>query len=192
MSRELLPCPFCGQQDAFVEQLDSDASVVICQGHVGGHSACLARGPVGVQESDDEDQPGRNAAVREWNARAQSADQQGEPYAVYQWRPVSKDSGEPLLSGSWHNCGKGEYHRMLNNADESTFNYAVRRLVADQPATAKVDERAEFEKWFLANVETDEGLTLERSAARPEEYELDETAQLYRGWQARAKLNTPQ
>ncbi|MDU8542941.1 hypothetical protein [Pseudomonas syringae group sp. J248-6] len=61
-----------------------------------------------------------------------------------------------------------------------------------QPATAKVGERAQFEKWFLENVEPDEGLTLERSAARPEQYELDETAQLYRGWQARAKLNTPQ
>lgn len=71
VSRELLPCPFCAQQDAFVEQLDSDASVVICQGRVGEHSACLARGPVGVQESDVEDQPGRNAAVREWNRRAQ-------------------------------------------------------------------------------------------------------------------------
>jgi len=66
---ELNPCPFCGQQEALVEQLDSDASVVICQGRVGEHSACLARGPVGVQESEDEEQPGRAAAIREWNLR---------------------------------------------------------------------------------------------------------------------------
>lgn len=66
---ELLPCPFCGQQDAFVEQLDSDASVVICQGSISSHSACLARGPVGVQESDDEEQPGKDSAIREWNNR---------------------------------------------------------------------------------------------------------------------------
>lgn len=71
---ELLPCPFCGQQDAFVEQLDSDASVVICQGMVDEHSACLARGPVGVQQSEMEDQPGRDAAIAEWSRRAQPAE----------------------------------------------------------------------------------------------------------------------
>jgi len=77
VDRELLPCPFCGQQDAFVEQLDSDASVVICQGMVDEHSACLARGPVGVQQSDLEDQPGRDAAIAEWNRRAQPAEAEG-------------------------------------------------------------------------------------------------------------------
>lgn len=78
VDRELLPCPFCGQQDAFVEQLDSDASVVICQGMVDEHSACLARGPVGVQQSDLEDQPGRDAAIAEWNRRAQPAPAQDD------------------------------------------------------------------------------------------------------------------
>ena len=77
VDRELLPCPFCGQQDAFVEQLDSDASVVICQGMVDEHSACLARGPVGVQQSDMEDQPGRDTAITEWNRRAQPAEAEG-------------------------------------------------------------------------------------------------------------------
>lgn len=69
-NKQMLPCPFCNQQDAFVEQLDSDASVVICQGRVGEHEACLCRGPVGVQQSDDEDQPGYDEAVRLWNLRA--------------------------------------------------------------------------------------------------------------------------
>jgi len=77
VDRGLLPCPFCGQQDAFVEQLDSDASMVICQGMVDEHSACLARGPVGVQQSDMEDQPGRNAAIANWNRRAQPAEAGG-------------------------------------------------------------------------------------------------------------------
>ena len=77
VDRELLPCPFCGQQEAFVEQLDSDASVVICQGMVDEHSACLARGPVGVQQSDMEDQPGKDAAIAEWNRRAQPAEAEG-------------------------------------------------------------------------------------------------------------------
>ena len=69
MAAQLSPCPHCGQQDAFVEQLDSDASVVICQGRIDEHSACLARGPVGVQQHECEDQPGHNQAVKEWNKR---------------------------------------------------------------------------------------------------------------------------
>nr|WP_309296800.1 Lar family restriction alleviation protein [Pseudomonas fulva] len=70
MAAQLSPCPFCGQQDAFVEQLDSDASVVICQGRIDEHSACLARGPVRVQQHECEDQPGHDQAVKEWNKRA--------------------------------------------------------------------------------------------------------------------------
>ncbi|HBK51379.1 MAG TPA: hypothetical protein DDZ74_19300 [Pseudomonas sp.] len=70
MAAQLSPCPHCGQQDAFVEQLDSDASVVICQGQIDEHSACLARGPVGVQQHECEDQPGYDQAVKEWNKRA--------------------------------------------------------------------------------------------------------------------------
>jgi len=80
MAAKLSPCPFCGQQDAFVEQLDSDASVVICQGRVDEHSACLARGPVGVQQHECEDQPGHDQAVKEWNKRA-AAVHQPDPIA---------------------------------------------------------------------------------------------------------------
>ncbi|WP_122975155.1 Lar family restriction alleviation protein [Pseudomonas fulva] len=70
MAAQLSPCPHCGQQDAFVEQLDSDASVVICQGRIDEYSACLARGPVGVQQHECEDQPGHDQAVKDWNKRA--------------------------------------------------------------------------------------------------------------------------
>lgn len=70
MPAQLSPCPFCGQQDAFVEQLDSDASVVICQGRIDEYSACLARGPVGVRQHECEDQPGHDQAEKEWNKRA--------------------------------------------------------------------------------------------------------------------------
>lgn len=80
-------CPFCGEQEEFlVEQLDSDASVVICQGLVDEYSACLARGPVGVQESEFEDQPGYAAAVREWNKRVSK-------YAEYVTTPAESVSG---------------------------------------------------------------------------------------------------
>ncbi|MBI6917706.1 Lar family restriction alleviation protein [Pseudomonas monteilii] len=73
MAAQLSPCPHCGQQDAFVEQLDSDASVVICQGRIDEHSACLARGPVGVQQHECEGQPGHDQAVKEWNKRVSAA-----------------------------------------------------------------------------------------------------------------------
>jgi len=73
MVAQLSPCPHCGQQDAFVEQLDSDASVVICQGRIDEYSVCLARGPVGVQQHECEDQPGHDQAVKEWNKRAAAA-----------------------------------------------------------------------------------------------------------------------
>ena len=70
MVSEPLPCPFCGQQDFLIERLDSDASVVICQGLTGPHEACLARGPVGVAQNEGEEQPGRDKAVELWNSRA--------------------------------------------------------------------------------------------------------------------------
>lgn len=78
---QLLPCPFCGKSDAFVERLDSSSSMVICQGMVDEYSVCMARGPVGIQDDDGEEQPGYAAAVREWNARAQ----QPESVAVLSW-----------------------------------------------------------------------------------------------------------
>ncbi|WPO32056.1 Lar family restriction alleviation protein [Pseudomonas sp. BO3-4] len=80
MVSELLPCPFCSQQDFLIERLDSDASVVICQGLTGPHEACLARGPVGVAQNEGEEQPGRDKAVDLWNARAEQ--HQGKPVAV--------------------------------------------------------------------------------------------------------------
>ncbi|WP_409309605.1 Lar family restriction alleviation protein [Pseudomonas putida] len=81
MVSEPLPCPFCGQQDFLIERLDSDASVVICQGLTGPHEACLARGPVGIAQNEGEEQPGRDKAVELWNARAEQ--HHGEPVA---WR----------------------------------------------------------------------------------------------------------
>lgn len=83
MVSELLPCPFCGQQDVLIERLDSDASVVICQCLTGPHEACLARGPVGVAQNEGEEQPGRDKAVELWNARAEQ--RQGEPVALKCW-----------------------------------------------------------------------------------------------------------
>lgn len=103
MVSELLPCPFCGQQDFLIERLDSDASVVICQGLTGPHEACLARGPVGIAQDEGEEQPGRDKAVELWNARAEQ--HQCEPAAcAHQWT----DDGEFLLVCT--ECGAQENH----------------------------------------------------------------------------------
>lgn len=81
MAEELKACPFCGQSDFLIERLDNCSSVVICQGMVDEHSACLAQGPVAIQDDDGEEQPGRAAAIREWNTRAQVS-QGGEAVEV--------------------------------------------------------------------------------------------------------------
>ncbi|WP_317002385.1 hypothetical protein RYH72_003059 [Pseudomonas syringae pv. actinidiae] len=145
-STELLPCSFCGQQDAFVEQLDSDASVVICQGLVGEHAACLARGPVGLREHELEDQPGRNAAVREWNRRAQPADLHA-PFPGYP--PVPDDrklpadqQGEPVAywADAYGNTIQAD-HKSHNLRVGGTPAMVVERYITPlyaQPATAKV------------------------------------------------------
>jgi hypothetical protein len=67
---KLLPCPFCGGTDAFVERLDYSAAYVQCDSRIDEHSACLARGPVGVQDDDGEEVPGAAAAIRAWNEQA--------------------------------------------------------------------------------------------------------------------------
>lgn len=55
-------CPFCGSADQFSERSDLSSSYITCNN-------CLARGPVCCQESDDEDEPGSEAAWRAWNER---------------------------------------------------------------------------------------------------------------------------
>lgn len=66
----LLPCPFCGGSDAFVERLDYSSAFVQCDSRVDEHSVCMARGPVAVQDDDGEEVPGKAGAIREWNRRA--------------------------------------------------------------------------------------------------------------------------
>lgn len=66
----LLPCPFCGGTEAFVERLNYSAAYVQCDSSINEHDACLARGPIGVQEDDDEDIPGEAAAIKAWNEQA--------------------------------------------------------------------------------------------------------------------------
>jgi len=75
----LLPCPFCGKADAFVERADFSSAYVTC-------NHCGARGPTDCQESDDEDTPGEAAAIAAWNRRDRAA------------RPVSDEMVERVKS----------------------------------------------------------------------------------------------
>jgi hypothetical protein len=67
----MLPCPFCGNSDAFVERLDYSSAYVQCDGDVGHGCACQARGPIAVQDDDGEEIPGGAGAIAAWNTRAE-------------------------------------------------------------------------------------------------------------------------
>jgi Lar family restriction alleviation protein len=66
VSEVMEPCPFCGESDAFSERADFSSSYIVCNN-------CLARGPTECQDSDEEEEPGRDGAVKAWNARAAMA-----------------------------------------------------------------------------------------------------------------------
>lgn len=59
----LRQCPFCGGDDVFVERDDFESSYVTCD-------TCDAQGGIKRQEDDDEEVPGKQAAIRAWNTRA--------------------------------------------------------------------------------------------------------------------------
>ncbi|MFK3945669.1 Lar family restriction alleviation protein [Pseudomonas fulva] len=137
MVAQLSPCPFCGQQDAFVEQLDSDASVVICQGRIDEHSACLARGPVGVQQHEWEEQPGHDQAVKEWNKRA-AAQNHPDPIAwmvgtAFWWtkEEAERDAAEtglPIVGlGPMLDCAEVERLRAELRVQDALLEEAYQR-----------------------------------------------------------------
>lgn len=66
MIDQLKPCPFCGGNDMYVERADNTACFVIC-------NDCQTRGPIEVQESDDEEIPGHDGAITAWNRRPPAA-----------------------------------------------------------------------------------------------------------------------
>lgn len=63
---KLKHCPFCRENDAFVERADFSSAYVFC-------NRCSARGPTACQESDNEEIPGERSARRMWNMRARRA-----------------------------------------------------------------------------------------------------------------------
>ena len=106
---------------------------------------------------------------------AQPADQQGEPVA-WQWRRKTERAGS--LWTLWTDCSEADYEACIASPQPSVRGIIreVRRLYA-QPSTAKVDERAEFDRWTVS-----EGRFLGYTGWHRD----------FAVWQARAKLNTPQ
>jgi Lar family restriction alleviation protein len=94
MSQPLLPCPFCGGTDQFVERADYSSCFVQCN--------CNARGPVGVQSSDDEETPGRDDAITEWNRRTEPSPAEVGSEGLVDFAieifDMSKDGGADLTS----------------------------------------------------------------------------------------------
>lgn len=80
---ELLPCPFCGGIDLFVEREDFTAAFVFC-------NSCSTRGPIECQESDNEETPGEANARRIWNTRTSPASRHGTPHNSGERLPIDK------------------------------------------------------------------------------------------------------
>ncbi|MBF8660817.1 Lar family restriction alleviation protein [Pseudomonas putida] len=208
MAAQLNPCPYCGQQDAFVEQLDNDASVVICQGRIDEHSACLARGPVGVQQHECEDQPGHDQAVKEWNKRG-AAVHHPDPIAwmvgtAFWWTKEEAErdaaaTGLPIL-GLGPMTVSAEVERLTKatafvqrlvdcSGTQPSVATGYLRDILDElkgntkpTAPVERDERASFEHHHrVCDLVRDEDCT--------EDYRNQSVQDSWEGWQARAALD---
>ncbi|MFA6180467.1 MAG: Lar family restriction alleviation protein [Candidatus Methylopumilus sp.] len=104
---DLLPCPFCGTSDSFVEREDFTSAYVQCD-------HCLARGPVECQESDNEELPGKSAAELSWNTRidpapdarggqTEHASREAAEWIIVYLRNVGTEDDE-----CWVVCAKGD------------------------------------------------------------------------------------
>ncbi|MEE4662823.1 hypothetical protein V2L09_02675 [Pseudomonas alliivorans] len=119
-------------------------------------------------------------------AATQPADQQGEPVA-YQIRSKTDRPGSRWKP--WRECTDEE--RAMHSFEAGSFNRfgimrELRALYA-QPATAKVDEKAEFELWADRHF-----ASADYSCNYAGVYLKDWMRHSFAAWQARAKLNTPQ
>ncbi len=127
VSRELLPCPFCGSSDVKIVTDDGIHFAQCCK--------CEATGPTGFKRGEEDDV--------DWNSRAQPADQQGEENY-----PPCDYCGMVPDYHPWHGSG------MLRGVENRHIHacHACRALLPahdDQTATAKVDDPTPgFTKWF--------------------------------------------
>ncbi|MEE4332254.1 Lar family restriction alleviation protein [Pseudomonas alliivorans] len=132
VSRELLPCPFCGSSDVKIATDDGIHFAQCCK--------CEATGPTGFKRGEEDD--------ADWNNRAQPADQQGEPY-----RYIVRSTGGGSLSckpdaaheSLWQDEGRARRYYASGkelHADPKVFwpeEYQIVPLYRHaQPATAKV------------------------------------------------------
>ncbi|MEE5068596.1 Lar family restriction alleviation protein [Pseudomonas alliivorans] len=128
VSREILPCPFCGEQvknpvsrPSSADGRDGFVAFLAC--YCGGYSATAHRVGSGDNERD---------AVREviakWNNRAQPADQQGEP--------VMKLEAEKLWGGDGEYAVNFVKPGWLKECREKGGTFLL--YTQARPATAKV------------------------------------------------------
>ena len=142
VSRELLPCPYCGRSARYVAEDYVDNS-----GEPWPFAEC--------------DACNTGAPVELWNKRAQAADQQGEPVAIVD------------------EADDGMFIEFIYGEDGSPLRRGDKLYRHAQPATAKVDERAEFDAAY------------DRGEFMPNDgpYDNPRKNQAFAVWQARAKLN---
>lgn len=121
VSRELLPCPFCGGNAGVPDHTDDCYFTLAAQLKTSSASDCSLA----------------PAVLRAWNNRPQPADQQGEPVA-WQWRRKTVQEGSQWTA--WTDCAKGDYEACIASPQPSVRGIIreARRLYAAQPATAKV------------------------------------------------------
>jgi hypothetical protein len=149
---ELLPCPFCGGSDAFVERLDCTAAYVQCDADIGDGCSCQARGPIAVQDDDGEEIPGGAGAIAAWNRRAALASRPAE--VAHQIPRESNDALIALarywkLNGDWMTC-KGCRRSLIASRDGEDLAHGdgckywdqqhpwaqLRKLITRRPAPA--------------------------------------------------------
>lgn len=130
--RELLPCPFCGARDGYVERYDYSSCYYMCNG-------CLARGPLKVIEDEDEEIPGHDPAVSAWNTRAH-----GEAVALD--RAMLNDLMHAFDTESWV-CPHCKYEDDCATMDSADM---LREYLKTHPAAAVVVDEAMVERAFSA------------------------------------------
>ncbi|TQK10192.1 Lar family restriction alleviation protein [Herbaspirillum sp. SJZ107] len=141
----LLPCPFCGGTDTYVERLDYSAAYVQCDSRIDEHCACLARGPVGVQDDDGEEIPGAAAAIRAWNEQAARRAAPTQPKAQVGSIDTPEFSG--LLADFGHNWTNGDEAQKASRAAIIAHIDALAGSRAGDAVRLLRESRAVLETW---------------------------------------------
>ncbi|MEE4688787.1 hypothetical protein V2K77_01730 [Pseudomonas alliivorans] len=117
VSRELLPCPFCGSSDVKIVTDDGIHFAQCCK--------CEATGPTGFKRGEEND--------ADWNNRAQPSDQQGEPVRLTAVA-VLHDDGDGGLQPEW----------LLEGGTAELWDGALLLVAGEDPDLCEEDGSAEL------------------------------------------------